>query len=95
MFLRRATIKRQRGGVIPRMHIQLYRAASQTGCRGPVYVNVPADSPVCTTLQHHGRLARPPWPPVHASTPAYNVEDNLLGRTGLQRRADSSVCSYG
>ena len=54
--------------------------------RSPVYINAPANSPVCTTLQHHGRLARPPWPQVHASAPVYNTEDNLLVRTGLQHR---------
>ena len=54
--------------------------------RGPVYINAPADSPVRTTLRRHGRLARPPSPPVQASVLVYNAEDNLLVRTGLQRR---------
>ena len=42
------------------------------------------DSPIRTALQRHGRLARPPSPPVHASAPAYNAEDSLLVRTGSQ-----------
>ena len=53
--------------------------------RGPVYINAPADSPVRTALQHHGRIARPPLQPVHASTPVCNAENNLLVRTGVQR----------
>ena len=67
------------------------------------FINAPADSPVCAALQRHGRLARPPSPPVHVSAPVYNVKDNLLVCTVVQtprpihpsaRMADSLVIDF-
>ena len=53
----------------------------------PAY-NTVAVSRDHASLQQGGQLASPHWltmpRPVHASSPAYNVEDNLLVRTGLQ-----------
>ena len=46
--------------------------------------NTTTDSFIRAGLQRHGRLAHPLSQPVHASTPAYNKEDNLLVRTVLQ-----------
>ena len=72
-------------GVMPRRHVRRYRAASRTG------------GSWSGLHQRVGRLARlrriaapqttrPPSRLVHASASAYNEEDNLLVRTGLQRR---------
>ena len=95
-----ASIRRSSALHPPRAHPystpSLYYSTSDAAAPAltPTPTPIPPPPPVCTTLQHHGRLARPPWPTVHASTSAYNTEDNLLGRTGLQRGADSSVFSY-
>ena len=70
---------------------------------GPICINMSAESPVRAALQRHGRLARPPLPPVHVSAPVYNAKDNLLVCTVVQtlrpihpsaRMADSPVIDF-
>ena len=64
-------------------------------CGGPVYINVPANSPIGTALQRHGhspvhphgRFMRTRWPTAQKTTCSSVLAYNAA--------ADSSVCSRG
>ena len=58
----------------------------------PVY-NEEDNLPVCTGLQRHGRLARPPSRPVHVSAPAYNAVADSLSAPAYNATVESPVCT--